>query len=153
MSIGTTPGGTDILNNVDVGNVTEYATATDLPPNTIVYVTITPYFANGTVLSCTEESFTTGTTTVTPECTSLSFPIDGDIDVPVSTDLMWNAIANADGYFLSIGIVPGGTSILNNSDVGLTTTYNHPNDLPEGTVIYITITPYNSAGNAMSCNY
>lgn len=58
VSIGTTPGGTDIANAVDVGNVTTYDPGT-LDFSTTYYVTITPYNANGDSVGCTEESFTT----------------------------------------------------------------------------------------------
>ena len=58
VSIGTTPGGTDIADNVDVGNVTTYDPGT-LPFDTTIFVTITPYNTNGSATGCTEESFTT----------------------------------------------------------------------------------------------
>ncbi|APX99674.1 T9SS type B sorting domain-containing protein [Lacinutrix venerupis] len=151
ISMGTTSGATDILNNVDVGNVTSYTTTSNLPPNTQIFITITPYFLNGTVLNCNEESFTTGNTTVIPECTTLSHPVNGDTNQPVSIDLYWNSIANATGYILNVGTTSGATDILNNIDVGLVTTYDFANDLSENETIYVTITPYNSAGNAISC--
>ena len=58
VSIGTTPGGTDIANNVDVGNVLTYNSGT-LAYATQYYVTITPYNTNGSATGCIEESFTT----------------------------------------------------------------------------------------------
>ncbi|MFD2822780.1 gliding motility-associated C-terminal domain-containing protein [Lacinutrix iliipiscaria] len=58
VSIGTTPGGTDIADNVDVGNVTTYDPGT-LDYETTYYVTITPYNDNGSATGCIEESFTT----------------------------------------------------------------------------------------------
>jgi hypothetical protein len=57
ISVGTTMGGTDIANNVDVGNTTSY-TPTGLSYSTLYYTTITPYNANGDATGCTEESFT-----------------------------------------------------------------------------------------------
>lgn len=59
LNVGTTPGGTDILDNQDVGNVTTYDPVGDFPYNATVYVTITPYNANGDATNCTEESFST----------------------------------------------------------------------------------------------
>ncbi|MBK9336161.1 MAG: hypothetical protein IPM98_06075 [Lewinellaceae bacterium] len=56
---GTTPGGTDILNNFDVGNVTVYNPPGNFPYNTTIYVKITPYNANGDAMGCPEESFVT----------------------------------------------------------------------------------------------
>ncbi|MGH1385410.1 gliding motility-associated C-terminal domain-containing protein [Kordia sp.] len=57
VSIGTTPGGTDIANAVDVGLVNTYDPGT-MPFSTVIYVTITPYNANGNATGCAEESFT-----------------------------------------------------------------------------------------------
>ena len=59
LTVGTTSGGTDIVNNQDVGNVLTYDLASDLPNATTVYVTLTPYNATGDAIGCTEESFTT----------------------------------------------------------------------------------------------
>jgi hypothetical protein len=59
LSVGTTSGGTDIVNNVDVGNVSTYALPT-LAYSTTYYVNITPYNANGSATSgCTQYTFTT----------------------------------------------------------------------------------------------
>ncbi|WP_420571514.1 gliding motility-associated C-terminal domain-containing protein [Kordia sp.] len=58
ISIGTTPGGTDILNEFDAGLVTTYDPGT-LAYATTFYVTIIPYNANGDTTGCTESSFTT----------------------------------------------------------------------------------------------
>src|SRR5690606_18908042 len=58
LYMGTTPGGTDILNGVDVGNVLTYDPGT-LPYGTTFYVTIIPYNDNGPAIDCTEYSFTT----------------------------------------------------------------------------------------------
>ena len=58
ISIGTTPGGTDVANNVDVGLATTYDPGT-LLYETTYYVTITPYNDNGSAVNCTEQSFTT----------------------------------------------------------------------------------------------
>ena len=59
LTVGTTSGGTDILNDQDVGNVLTYDLASDLPYSTIIYVKIIPYNATGDAVGCTEESFTT----------------------------------------------------------------------------------------------
>jgi hypothetical protein len=58
LSVGTNPGGTEIVNNVDVGNVTSY----DLPTllyETVYYVNIIPYNDNGNAENCLEHTFTT----------------------------------------------------------------------------------------------
>lgn len=58
LKVGTTSGGTQTVNNVNVGNVTFY----DLPVlaySTTYYVTITPFNGNGNATGCTQYSFTT----------------------------------------------------------------------------------------------
>lgn len=59
LSIGTSPGANDILNNQDVGNRLTYRPPNDLPLDTTVYVTIVPYNENGNKGPCQQESFTT----------------------------------------------------------------------------------------------
>src|SRR5690606_38977578 len=59
LSIGTTPGGTDILDNEQlVGNVLSYSPGI-LPYESTIYVSIVPYNSNGNAENCTEYSFTT----------------------------------------------------------------------------------------------
>ncbi|WP_298423776.1 gliding motility-associated C-terminal domain-containing protein [uncultured Kordia sp.] len=58
VTVGTTPGGNDVLNGVDVGNVTNYALG-DLTYSTTYYITILAYNGNGLASGCAEQSFTT----------------------------------------------------------------------------------------------
>ncbi|WGD34792.1 T9SS type A sorting domain-containing protein [Olleya sp. YS] len=58
LTVGSTTGGTDILDNVDVGNVLAYNLGA-LSPATTYYATITPYNANGSATGCVEQSFVT----------------------------------------------------------------------------------------------
>jgi len=58
LTVGTTPAGTDVINNIDVGNVTTYDLGT-LAYSTTYYVTVVPYNGNGDATGCSEESFTT----------------------------------------------------------------------------------------------
>jgi len=58
VSIGTSSGGTDIANNVDVMTNASY-TPIGLAYGTTYYTTITPYNASGDATGCTEESFVT----------------------------------------------------------------------------------------------
>lgn len=66
ISLGTTPGGTDLSNNqeVDLRNFLTYNPPGNLPTNRIIYVKITPYNRIGDAIGCSIESFTTGDTTV-----------------------------------------------------------------------------------------
>lgn len=58
LKVGTTPGGTNVLNSFDVGNVLTYDLGT-LTAGTAYYVTVIPYNAIGDSTGCTESSFTT----------------------------------------------------------------------------------------------
>lgn len=59
VSIGTTSGGTELVNNREVINSTTLALQEDLPENTQIFVTISPYNGAGTASGCTSRSFTT----------------------------------------------------------------------------------------------
>lgn len=59
ISIGSSPGATDIADNVDVGNVYTYTPTAALEYSTTYYVTILSYNAFGEATGCTEQSFTT----------------------------------------------------------------------------------------------
>ena len=152
LTVGTSSGGTDILDNEDVGNFTTHDLTADLPENQQVFVTIIPYNADGNATGCSEESFMTETVTSPPSCTNLSNPADNASDVLVATDLTWNASSMATGYRLTVGTSSGGTDILDNEDVGNFTSYDLPTDLPENQQVFVTIVPYNLDGNATGCS-
>ncbi|PJJ67952.1 fibronectin type III domain-containing protein [Chryseobacterium geocarposphaerae] len=67
LTVGTTAGGTDVLNNIDVGNVTTYPFTISLAFNTKYYYTVNAYAGGQTSSSCTENNFTTA-------CTSIGTP-------------------------------------------------------------------------------
>ena len=148
----TNPGGITILNNEDVGNVTTYDFPSDLPEETLIDITITPYNDEGDASSCVTESFTTQTIPLPPLCTNMSSPINNEIDVAIDTDITWNAVAEATGYLISIGTTSNGIEIANSIDVGNMTTYDIPNDLQNSRTYYVTIIPYNSIGDATGCS-
>ena len=60
LLVGTTPGGRDIIDRVDVGNKTTYVPPDGLPGNTVIYVKVTVYFADGFDNTCPWDRFTTG---------------------------------------------------------------------------------------------
>ncbi|WP_028376517.1 gliding motility-associated C-terminal domain-containing protein [Leeuwenhoekiella sp. MAR_2009_132] len=152
LTIGTFPGGGDILPKTDVGNSTTFNPATNFANDTSIFITINPYNADGENLGCNSEQFRTerAATLQPPSCTSLTSPLNGATDVAVETDLSWNAAPTATSYLLSVGTTAGATDILNEFSV-TTTTYDLPNNLPENTQIFVTIVPVNSAGNATGC--
>lgn len=59
ISIGTTLNATDIVNQLNVGNVNYYDHPSSFPYATTLYVKITPYWAGGDITGCASQSFTT----------------------------------------------------------------------------------------------
>lgn len=151
ISIGTTPGGGEIVNEQQIGGGPNYTPPLGLPESTLIYVQITLFFFDQDNIVCEPQFFTTESVTQAPECTELTTPQNGDIGVNVATNIGWHYASKATGYFLSMGTSPGGTDILNNQDVGNVLSFNPSNNFPPETTIYITIIPYNENGEAFGC--
>lgn len=151
ITAGTSSGGNDVLNDENVGNVTTFDLPTDLPEDTEIFVTITPYNEVGDALGCFEESFTTELIPVPPACTTLTSPVNGTVDVPIDTDISWNAVDGATGYLVIVGTSQGGNDVAPSIDVDTGTTYDFPTDLQENRTYYVTIIPYNDVGDALGC--
>ncbi|RXM53618.1 MULTISPECIES: T9SS type A sorting domain-containing protein [unclassified Chryseobacterium] len=141
ISMGTTSGGTDILNSVDVGNVTSYALTTPLAFSTKYYYTVTGYAGGVTGSSCTIRSFTTQ-----GACPSVTYPTDASLLQPVMPTIKWGAIATATSYTLTIGTTTGGSDIMNNVDVGNVTSYTLTTPLTQGTKYYYKVNTTTSTG-------
>lgn len=59
LTVGTSVGGADIVDNLDLGLSSNYTFKEDLPENTQVFVSLEPYNANGTAVDCPTISFFT----------------------------------------------------------------------------------------------
>ena len=151
ISLGTTPGGGEIVNEQAVGSSTSYTPPLGLPESTQIHVTITLFFFDLPDIVCPSVSFTTENVTTVPDCTTLISPQDGDENVPVSTILIWRYASKATGYRVTVGTAPGAGDIVNNLDVGNVLNYNPPGDLPVATEIFVSIDPYNENGTATGC--
>jgi gliding motility-associated-like protein len=151
ISLGTSPGGVDILNGLPIGQDNFYTAPTGLPENTQIYVSISLVLFDAPPITCLSEAFTTMDVTSPPECTFLIAPDNNAANVTIVTDLTWAYAPTATGYKLSIGTFPGGTDVLNNLDVGNTLIYEPVEDLPQDAQIYIQIIPYNENGELGSC--
>ena len=68
ISVGTTAGGTDILNLFDVGDATQYDIPGSLSSATTYYVTVVPYNMIGNATGCAEYSFLTGSPAANDDC-------------------------------------------------------------------------------------
>lgn len=152
ISLGTTAGGNDIVNERNVGTSTSFSPPTGLPENTEIFVTITLFFFNQPNIVCDTQSFTTAALTEVPDCVTSTLPSNNANNINTSTNISWSAASGASGYILSIGTTLNGSEILNNLDIGNNLSYNPPTDLPSEANIFVNIIPYNSIGMATGCN-
>ncbi|MFZ4544986.1 MAG: hypothetical protein ACOYOA_13110 [Saprospiraceae bacterium] len=148
LSIGTSAGGNQILNNFNVGNVSSFDPPTDLPPNANIFVKVVPYDAVKTSSFCLEESFTTAP--LPPTCTTINSPLNGSVNVQIPSTISWSASASATGYYLDIGTSSSGVDILNHFNVGNVLSYSTSN-LTNGTTYFVKVIPYNIGGEASAC--
>jgi len=71
ITVGTTSGGSDVLNNIDLGNVTSYTFTAPLSNNVEYFYIVNAYGAGGvTSNSCSVRSFTTACAAITPNYTN-----------------------------------------------------------------------------------
>lgn len=151
INIGTTAGGTDVINGQNVGNVLTFNNPNNLESETTYYVTIIPFNENGQTLGCTETSFTTeAVASEVPNCTQLIAPLDGAVEVALTSILEWEPVNNVEGYLIKVGSFSGGDNVLANTNIGLLTS-TAILDFLEGTTYYVTISPFNAAGVASGC--
>ena len=153
ISVGTTSGGIEIVNNINVLSATTFNIPNDLLPNRTYYVKIIPYNEVGDALSCSEQSFRTGSGVgaALPICSTITAPLNNAVNVPVNTSISWTAVTNATGYNLSIGTSAGASNLLASTNVGNLTNYNLPTAFPESTSIFVRVVPLNATGTAVGC--
>ena len=151
ISLGTTPGGSEIVNEQAVGSDTTFLPPLGLPESTEIFVTITLFLFDQPDIVCPSLSFTTRNETTAPDCSVMLTPMDGQTGVNVGTFIQWSYAPRATGYLLTLGTAPGSGDIVDQLDVGNTLTYDPPTDFPPGTEIFVLIEPYNENGRAPSC--
>ncbi|MFN7014330.1 MAG: choice-of-anchor J domain-containing protein, partial [Bacteroidia bacterium] len=89
LSVGSSSGATDVLNNFDVGNVLSYS-LTGLVGGSTYYVTVYPYNVNGAATGCVESNFTT--------CDIFTVPFLETFDSTSSSESCWSILnVNGDG--------------------------------------------------------
>ncbi|WP_172277181.1 T9SS type A sorting domain-containing protein [Chryseobacterium sp. LAM-KRS1] len=149
LNIGTTAGGTDVVNGLDVGAVTSYTipNTSALNYSTLYYVTVIPKNNIGSATGCTSTSFTTRAVV----CPTVSAPSAGAIGQPLTPTITWGAVNSATGYKLTVGTTPGGTDILNNLDLGNVTTYTFTTPLALSSTYYYTVNSYSPTSTSSSC--
>lgn len=151
ISLGSTPGGSEILDRRSIGQDNFYTAPTGLPENVLIYVSLSLVPFDAPPIECGSHTFTTVDVTTPPPCTILSGPDDNASNVTIISDLSWQYAPTATGYILSIGTAPGSTDILDNFNVGNTLIYDPPNDLPNNAQIYVTVRPINENGSMSAC--
>jgi gliding motility-associated-like protein len=149
ISVSTVSGTGNIVNNEIVGNVLSYSPILDLPPSTLIFVQITPFNENGDLSPCPEQSFTTGAVASLPGCTSLVNPLNGEINVPLTPLIEWTAVAGAAGYRVTIGSSPFSAEVLDNTVFTSNSTFVI--DFAPNRTFFVTIIPFNAAGDAIGC--
>ncbi len=150
LTVGTSSGATDLVNNLEVGNVLSYNPPSDLPADTDIYVTVVPFNENDDAAGCQEQYFRTGAIATLPGCTSLISPVNGATDVPLTPILEWTAVPGATGYRITIGNSPFTAEILDNAFFMATSTLVI--GFEANRTFFVTITPVNTAGPAIGCN-
>ncbi|PNQ75028.1 hypothetical protein C1T31_02510 [Hanstruepera neustonica] len=87
-----------------------------------------------------------------PSCVNLITPANGANGVGINTNLEWSAATGIPtGYTLSVGTAPGGTDVVDNEDVGLSTSYTFGAPLEYSTTYYVSVLGYNANGPAEEC--
>ncbi|MEN1785910.1 MAG: T9SS type B sorting domain-containing protein [Bacteroidota bacterium] len=121
-----------------------------MPEDTLIFVTIIPRNENGPATNCTDFSFRTRELAPIPECTSLTQPVDGATNVPLTPTLEWDAVAGAEGYRVTIGTTPTNSDVLDQAVFNTNST--RVIDFEANRTFYIRIVPFNESGDALDCD-
>ncbi|MFK7813977.1 MAG: T9SS type B sorting domain-containing protein [Maribacter sp.] len=151
ISLGTTPGGTEILNRRSAGLINSFTPEVGLPDDSLIYVTIEMFLPGQQIVLCPGESFRTVNVTEPPSCTTLSDPLNNAVNSNVNGKVNWNYAPTATGYNIRIGTSSGGSEIIETIDVGNVLTYKPSEELPLDEEIFVQIVPYNENGDAGNC--
>ncbi|MFK7811281.1 MAG: T9SS type B sorting domain-containing protein [Maribacter sp.] len=149
LSMGTDPNATNIQNELDVGNRLNYVPENEFPENSTIYIQVTPYNENGRAADCTIISFTTGELPPLPNCTNLTTPRNGSLNVPLNSILQWNEVEGADGYKVTIGTRSNTPNITDN--IPYSSTSISVFDFIPNQTYFMTIVPFNEGGDAIGC--
>ncbi len=152
ISLGTTPGGTEILNRRSAGLTNSFTPEVGLPDDTIIYVTIEMFLEGQQIVLCPGEIFSTIDVTQPPSCTDLAEPLNNAVDVSVNSKITWVYAPTATGYRITVGSSSGGSDIADNVDVGNVLSFNPREELPLDQEIFVSVVPYNENGDAGSCS-
>lgn len=128
----------------DVGGLTGSSyTVASLAPNTVYYWRVRAANQAGAGSWSSVRSFTTRS--AVPGSAQLVTPADGASDVPLTTTLIWNAVATAQTYDVQVSLVSAFTNLAGNQ-TGLTGTSATMSSLTPTTVYYWRVRAVNAAG-------
>lgn len=150
ISLGTTLGGTDIVDNESAGSP-QYTPPLNLPENSTIYVTITLFFFDREGIVCPLGMFQTEDVTTAPLCITEIFPNNGDIDIDVQPVISWSNTNTATGYTLFLGTSSGNYNILNGLIIEDALSYELQTELTFETTFFIQIIPFNENGTPQNC--
>ncbi|MDC6390311.1 T9SS type B sorting domain-containing protein [Maribacter sp. PR1] len=151
VSLGTTPGGGEIINRRSSGLNNFYQPEVGLPSNTVVYVTISLFLPDAPIKVCPLKIFTTEAVTSPPACTRLASPFNNETEVRVNTNLEWEYAPGATDYRISIGTSPGNYDVVENELTGNTIFYGLSDNLELDQDYFVLIVPLNENGDASGC--
>lgn len=151
VSLGTTPGGGEIINRRSSGQNNFYQPEVGLPSNTVVYVTISLFLPDAPILVCPLQTFTTESVTDPPNCTQMNSPTDNETEVRVNTNIQWDYAPGATDYRVSIGTSPGNYDIVENELTGNRLVYGFGEDLELDQQYFVLLVPLNENGEASGC--
>ncbi len=133
-------------------NISTLVPAADLPIGTDFKLRIDAAWNLGTYYVYLDNIAATQMVSDPPSCVNLITPTNGSTGVSINTGLEWSTASGIPaGYTLSVGTTPGGTDLVDNENVGLSTTYTFPTALEYATTYYVTVLPFNSNGPAVGC--
>jgi len=150
VSIGTSPGGSEVVDWEEV-NGTGYDPAVGFEENTTYYVSVVPFNETGEAEDCAEISFTTETLGTAPGCATIISPLNGATDISLYPTVSWQAVEEADGYYVSIGTTEGAGDIIDGQLI-FDTVLTLEHELSENTTYYLSVTPFNGYGEAKDCS-
>lgn len=151
ISLGTSPGAGDIVNQRSSGNLNYYIPEVGLPESTTIYVTIKLFvFGQGEIL-CPGEIIVTEDVTTAPSCTSLDLSYQSTESTATENIVHWYYAPGATGYRISAGTNLEANNFISDVDVGNVLSYDLAGISVDASEIFVRIVPYNENGEAASC--
>ncbi len=85
-----------------------------------------------------------------PSCTTVMYPVNNALLVPVTPEIRWYASSGATSYKISIGTTPGGSNIVNQQTVS-TTSFTPSTPLSLNTTYYVKVISVGAGGSSSGC--